>query len=178
MAHGCCSPLLNGEDTVFLSVLEQGSAEREEGKEEERRRQGLGEGATSATNPFVTPLHARRLHTRARTPREPRRVAGNTACTLSFKGFLPSDVNAPRSAGSHAVPPLHESSSVGVTCVASTFRVVPVPSSTSHFAMLSKWTGLKQRTKKRRNESARDLPTNLTCINHLYKLHTHTHTHV
>lgn len=37
MAHGCCSPLLNGEDTVFLSVLEQ---DRRSGKKERKRKEG------------------------------------------------------------------------------------------------------------------------------------------
>ena len=73
-------------------------------REREKKRKGL---TSECDEPFRYSLTRTGPHTRARTPREPRRVAGNIACTLSFRGFLPSDVDARRSAGSHAVPPLH-----------------------------------------------------------------------
>lgn len=77
---------------------------RKKGEEGKKRKKGL---TSECDEPFRYSLTRTGPHTRARIPREPRRVAGNIACTLSFRGFLPSDVDARRSAGSHAVPPLH-----------------------------------------------------------------------
>lgn len=120
---------------VFSSVLEDSRGEKGRRRKErrgEREEKGSGEGVRR-TLPLL-PYRAAHSCTY-----EPRRVAGNIPCTLSFKGFLPSDVNARRSAGSHARFLLFtESSPVGVTSVVSTatFRVVPIPS--SRFPMLSK----------------------------------------